>query len=108
MHEAGVDISRRESARLAPELLAWADLVVTVCKQADESCPALPHGTRKNHWPLNDPATATGTDEEIMQVFRASRDPIHLRHQPGRGATHPRSGAPLGGGTLGTEGAWMR
>ena len=76
MCEAGVDISHRESARLAPELLEWADLVVTVCKQADESCPALPHGTRKNHWPLNDPATATGTDEEIMQVFRASRDLI--------------------------------
>lgn len=76
MREAGVDISRRESARLTPELLEWADLVVTVCKQADESCPALPSGARKNHWPLNDPATATGTDEEIMQVFRASRDLI--------------------------------
>lgn len=76
MREAGVDISRRESARLTPGLLEWADLVVTICKQADESCPALPPGTRKNHWPLNDPAAATGTDEEIMQVFRASRDLI--------------------------------
>ena len=76
MREAGVDISHRESARLTSELLAWADLVVTVCQQADKSCPALPPGMRKNHWPLNDPATATGTDEEIMQVFRASRDLI--------------------------------
>ena len=33
MHEAGMDISRRESARLTSELLAWADLVVTVCQQ---------------------------------------------------------------------------
>lgn len=76
MSEAGVDISHQESSRLTPEMLEWADLVVTVCKQADKSCPALPAGTRKNHWPLNDPATATGTDEEIMQVFRASRDII--------------------------------
>lgn len=76
MREAGVDISRRESAWLTPELLEWADLVVTVCKQTDESCPALPPGTRKNHWPLNDPVAATGTDEEIMQIFRASRDLI--------------------------------
>lgn len=74
MREVDVDISHRESTRLTPELLEWADLVVTVSKQADESCPALPRGTRKNHWPLNDPAGATGTDEKIMQVFRASRD----------------------------------
>ena len=76
MREAGVDISYRESVRLTPELLEWADLVVTVSQQADKSCPALPHGTRRNHWPLNDPAEATGTDEEITRAFRASRDLI--------------------------------
>lgn len=76
MREAGVDISSRESVRLTPELLEWADLVVTVSQQADESCPALPPGTRRNHWPLNDPTEATGTDEEITWAFRASRDTI--------------------------------
>ena len=76
MREAGVDISHWESVRLTPELLGWADLVVTVCKQADKSCPALPPGTQQNHWPLNDPAKATGTEEEIVRAFRASRDTI--------------------------------
>ena len=56
-----------------------ADLVVTVCGHADEHCPVLPPGTRKVHWPLDDPAKATGTEEEILQVFRASRDDIRER-----------------------------
>ena len=79
MAEAGVDISVQESTRLEDEMLVWADLVVTVCGHADEHCPVLPPGTRKLHWPLNDPAKAEGTDEEIMSVFRASRDDIRDR-----------------------------
>jgi arsenate reductase len=38
-----------------------------------------PPGVRKEHWPLNDPAKATGTEVEIMAVFRASRDDIRDR-----------------------------
>jgi arsenate reductase len=60
-------------------MLATADLVVSVCGHADENCPVLPPGTRKVHWPLDDPAKATGSEEEIMQVFRASRDDIRER-----------------------------
>lgn len=79
MQEAGVDISSQESTKLTDPMLAWADYVVTVCGHADEHCPALPMGTRKEHWPLNDPAKATGSEEEIMAVFRASRDDIRQR-----------------------------
>jgi arsenate reductase len=56
-----------------------ADVVVTVCGHADEHCPVLPASVRKIHWPLNDPAKATGTEEEIMAVFRAARDDIRER-----------------------------
>jgi arsenate reductase len=35
----------------------------------------------KIHWPLSDPAKAEGTEEEIMAVFRASRDEIRQRVQ---------------------------
>jgi arsenate reductase len=59
----------------------WADLIVTVCGHADEHCPVVPPGTRKEHWPLSDPAKATGTEAEIMAVFRASRDEIRQRVQ---------------------------
>jgi arsenate reductase (thioredoxin) len=79
MREAGVDISRQESTRVTPEMLAQADLVVTVCGHADEHCPVLPPGVQKKHWPLEDPAKATGTEDEIMAKFRATRDEVKSR-----------------------------
>lgn len=79
MQEAGLDISQQESTRVDKAMLEAADLVVTVCGHADEHCPVLPPATRKEHWPLDDPARATGSDAEIMQVFRASRDEIKQR-----------------------------
>lgn len=79
MKEAGVDISEQESTKLDDSILEWVDYVVTVCGHADEHCPMLPEGTRKEHWPLSDPAKATGSEEEIMAVFRESRDDIRQR-----------------------------
>ena len=81
MREAGIDISQQESTRVTPAMLEQADLVVTVCGHADEHCPVLPAGTRKLHWPLDDPAKAQGSEEQVMQVFRASRDDIQQRVQ---------------------------
>lgn len=79
MQEVGLDISGQESTRLTDEMLAGADYVVTVCGHADSHCPSLPAGTRKEHWPLNDPAQATGSADEILATFRASRDDIGRR-----------------------------
>jgi arsenate reductase len=79
MHEAGVDISRQESTRVTTDMLTQADLVVTVCGHADEHCPVLPPGVQKKHWPLEDPAKATGTEAEIMAKFRATRDEVRDR-----------------------------
>lgn len=81
MREAGVDIAGQESTRLAPAMLDAVDLVITVCGHADEHCPVLPPGTQKRHWPLADPARANGSEEQILTVFRASRDDIreHVR-----------------------------
>ena len=60
-------------------MLSSADCVVTVCGHADENCPAIPAATRKEHWPLDDPANATGREEEILAIYRASRDDIRRR-----------------------------
>jgi arsenate reductase len=79
MREAGVDISRQESTKLTDEMLTMANYVVTVCGHADENCPLLPEGTRKEHWPLNDPAKATGSEDEIVAAFRETRDDIRRR-----------------------------
>ena len=81
MQEAGVDISQQESTRLTDDMLETADVLVTVCGHADENCPALPAGIKKIHWPLEDPAKARGSEELVMQVFRASRDDIRRRVQ---------------------------
>ena len=81
MREAGVDISNQESTIVSDEILRRADLVVTVCGHADEQCPALPPGVRKIHWPLADPAKATGSEEEIMEQFRATRNEVRQRVQ---------------------------
>jgi len=79
MREAGVDITTQASKMVSPEMLDATDVVVTVCGHADEHCPAVPASVRKLHWPLSDPARATGTEEEIMQTFRATRDDIRGR-----------------------------
>lgn len=79
MSEAGVDISNHESSLVDSFDLDQFSLVVTVCGDADEHCPLLPPGTEKRHWPLSDPAKLTGSDEEILEGFRASRDEIRSR-----------------------------
>lgn len=81
MEEDGVDISRQESTQLTEEMLQWADWVITVCGHADEQCPALPPEIQKQHWPLEDPAKATGTEEEITAKFREVRDEVKKRIQ---------------------------
>lgn len=52
------------------------DLVVTVCDDANESCPVWLGRGRRVHLGFRDPAKAEGTDEERMQAFRQVRDEI--------------------------------
>ncbi len=79
MDEVGIDIRGQESTAITEEMLNVADLVITVCGHADEHCPILPSGTRCLHWPIADPAKATGTDEEVLVQFRVIRDEIRAR-----------------------------
>lgn len=79
MAEASIDISAQESTVVDNVMIESADVVVTVCGHADEQCPVLPVGTRKIHWPLRDPAKATGTEDEIMAQFRETRDDVRSR-----------------------------
>ena len=79
MREVSIDISGQESTIVTNEMIGDANVVVTVCGHADEQCPALPSRVRKVHWPLTDPAKATGTEVEIMVEFRATRDEVERR-----------------------------
>lgn len=79
MAEAGVDISSHTSKAIDPEMLNTADVVVTLCGGARDTCPVTPPEVRRLHWPLEDPARATGTEEEILNKFRQVRDEIKKR-----------------------------
>ncbi|TKI55435.1 arsenate reductase (thioredoxin) [Brevibacillus antibioticus] len=80
MKEAGVDISNHTSDVIDPEILGGADYVITLCGHADEHCPVIPNkNVVKWHWGFDDPAKATGSEEEIMNSFRTVRDAIKNR-----------------------------
>lgn len=79
MSEAGIDISGQKSKLIDPAVLENVDLIVTLCGSADEKCPAVPARVRREHWPLEDPAKATGSSDEVLEVFRRVRDEIHRR-----------------------------
>jgi len=81
MAEVGVDISAHASKAIDPALLVGADLVVTLCGDANERCPVIPGGAPRLHWDLPDPARAEGTDDKRMAVFRRVRDEIAQRLQ---------------------------
>ena len=76
MHDLDIDISEYMSKSLDQFRDGAFDLVVTVCDNAKESCPVFPGAKETLHWPFDDPADATGTDEEKMLVFRRVRDEI--------------------------------
>jgi arsenate reductase (thioredoxin) len=80
MKEAGVDISKNTSNVIDPEILNIAAYVITLCGHADEHCPVISNkNVTKWHWVFDDPAKATGTEEEIMAQFRSVRDSIKSR-----------------------------
>ena len=79
MAEIGVDISAQESEVLDRYLGETLDLVVTVCDDANESCPVFPKAGERLHWSFPDPSKAAGGYEERLRVFRNVRDEIRAR-----------------------------
>lgn len=55
------------------------DLVITVCDSAAEECPIWLGQGRVIHHSFPDPALATGSDEEVLNVFRQVRDDIQTK-----------------------------
>lgn len=76
MREIGIDISQQQSKDVAHLLRERIPYVVTVCDNAKERCPIFPGAWKSLHWTLEDPATAAGTPEEKLAVFRRVRDQI--------------------------------
>ncbi len=76
MAEIGIDISGHRSKHLDEFLDDEVETVITVCGNADQACPVFPGQLNRHHWGFDDPAHATGTEEEQMAVFRRVRDEI--------------------------------
>jgi arsenate reductase len=76
MAEIGIDISSHTSKHMDEFLKQSVETVITVCGNADQACPMFPGQLNRHHWGFDDPAHATGTEEEIMTVFRRVRDEI--------------------------------
>lgn len=76
MREIGIDISTQRSKVVTDDMIASADLIITVCDHAKEHCPVIPLKIRQLHWSFDDPAKATGTEQDITDTFRRVRDEI--------------------------------
>jgi arsenate reductase (thioredoxin) len=77
MQEISIDISDQtakgiEAFATEPSM----DLVVTVCHEAQETCPFFPNARRQVHWGFPDPSRVTGTEQERLAAFRHIRDLI--------------------------------
>jgi len=79
MAELGIDIAGQESKTLDRYLGDAFDVVVTVCDDANESCPVFPGAKARLHWSFPDPSKAEGSDDDKIAVYRHVRDAIRLR-----------------------------
>jgi len=78
MKEIGIDISGHVSKHMNEFLNRKVDTVITVCGNADQACPMFPGQVNRYHWGFDDPAHASGTEEEKLAIFKRVRDQIKL------------------------------
>ena len=82
MGELGIDLSGHRSKSVDEFRHEPFNIVITVCDRAAEECPLFPGNTEVVHMGFPDPASATGTEEEIMAFFRQVRDDLRARLIP--------------------------
>ena len=75
LDKVGIDISGARSKPVGEFLGQRFDYVITVCDRARATCPVFPGGSETLHWGIDDPAEATGTEEEQQAAIdRALRE----------------------------------
>ena len=79
MHEIGIDISQNSSNHLNRYAGQSFDYVISLCGDADEQCPAFFGGVKRLHMPFDDPPRATGSDQQVLAVYRRVRDEIRAQ-----------------------------
>ena len=82
MKELGIDMTDHRPRKVEDFLKESFDYVITVCGHAREHCPVFSGEVKKKvHIGFEDPAEATGTEEQILLEFRRIRDQIRDRMQ---------------------------
>jgi arsenate reductase len=76
MREVGIDINGNKPKRLNIFQDYHFDYVVTVCDQANESCPYFPGGNIRIHKSFPDPSKFQGWHEDVIKEYRRIRDEI--------------------------------
>jgi arsenate reductase len=77
MKEAGVDIAGQKPKSVEQFTGRSFDFVVTVCDDARETCPVFSGKVGKRlHLGFDDPSNVLGTEKEILEAFRKTRDEI--------------------------------
>ena len=74
MSELGIDLSSHRSKHVRQFDGQQFDYVITVCDNANESCPIFPGETERIHWSVPDPAAVEGSETERLAAFRRVRD----------------------------------
>ena len=78
MAEVGIDISLQQSKTLDGFVDQPFDLVITVCDEANESCPYFANARERRHWSFPDPSAVPG-DAARYAAFVEVRDAIRER-----------------------------
>jgi arsenate reductase len=76
MREAGIDITGHRSKHVDEFAGQQFDYVITVCDNARETCPVFFGKAEKLHHDFEDPAAASGSEQERLAVFRRVRDQL--------------------------------
>jgi len=76
MNEIGIDISGQHSKSVDEFSGQNFDYVITVCDNANQQCPMFPGKTARIHWSIEDPAEATGNEDQRLRVFQRVRDEL--------------------------------
>lgn len=72
LQEAGIDSSRLYSKTVEDVPATRVRTVITLCDE--QVCPSFPGQVERLHWPLPDPAGEGGSDAEVLDAFRRTRD----------------------------------
>jgi arsenate reductase len=82
MKEIGIDISHYRSKHFKEFEGQSFDYVITLCDEAQEACPFFPGVTQQHHIGFMDPITASGSEDQVLAVFRKVRDEIRKKVIP--------------------------